>query len=350
MAPVETPVPDERDATSFGSSLFRAARRVVRTFAVQDALIATYFTLLSIAVATGDGAEKSGAAWRVALDATFFAVGLFLSRGGILREGSLANGLVYRMGLLLAVFLSYFHLREIIPAVTSHERDAQLLALDLSVFGVEPAIAWDRFVTPHTTEWFSFFYFLYFFLLTGHVLPMLLAAKSRRRLAHFALGIFLVFCCGHLGYLVVSGWGPYRLLEGKFAHPLEGGLFYRLVMATVAAGGSQRDIFPSLHTACPTFFAIFAWQNRHALPWRYTWLPMAFTASQIIGATMFLRWHYLVDVLAGLTLAVLAAVVGQRVSQREAAYRRRRGLPPVFRQLPWAWGDADPPRRPSRRR
>lgn len=349
MADIETPLPVDR-ARFARMTVASALSRMVRTLAVQDLLVGGYLALLAVAVATGDGKDKTAAAMRVAFDVSLYVVGLLLTRTGVLREGTIAHGLVYRVGTFLPVFLSYFHLREIIPAVTSHERDAELLAFDLSVFGYEPAIAWDRFVTPHTTEWFSFFYFLYFFLLTGHVLPMLFAARSQQRLAHFALGTFMVFCFGHLGYLLVSGWGPYHLLEGKFEHPLEGGLFYRLVMATVAAGGSQRDIFPSLHTAGPTFFAIFAYQHRHALPWRHTWLPLAFIASQIIGATMFLRWHYLIDVIAGFTLAVTAAVGGHAIVVREAAWRHRKGLPPVFRRLRWAWGDGDPPRPRPRRR
>lgn len=348
MAQLETPVPVE-DAPRRGA-FTRPFRRIVRTFAVQDALLGGYLTTLAIAVAFGNGHDKRGAALRVAIDLGLWALSVFLTRGGILKEGSIASGLVYRAGTFLAVFLSYFHLREIIPAVTSHERDAQLLALDLSVFGVEPSVAWDRFVTPQTTEWFAFFYFLYFFLLTAHVVPMFFAARNTQRLAHFALGLFMVFCFGHLGYLLVSGWGPYHLLEGKFAHALDGGLFYRLVMATVAAGGAQRDIFPSLHTAAPTFFALFAWQNRGALPWRYTWLPMAFIASQIIGATMFLRWHYLIDVVAGLTLAFTAAFGAHAIVVREGAWRRRRGVPPVFRRLRWAWGDPDPAAVKRRRR
>lgn len=344
MAQIDTPVDGARgERLSFSA----AVTRVIRTLAVQDVLIGTYLTVLAFAVVTGDGQDKSGAAARVALDMGIFLAGVVLAKSGVLREGSIASGLVYRLATFLPIFLSYFHLREIIPAVTSHVRDAELLAFDLQVFGYEPAVAWDRFVTPQTTEWFAFFYFLYFFLLTGHVIPMMVAARNPVRLAHFALGLFIVFSFGHIGYLLVSGWGPYHHLEGKFVHPLEGGLFYRLVMATVAAGGAQRDIFPSLHTGAPTFFAIFAWIHRRALPWRYTWLPMAFVATQIIGATMFLRWHYMIDVLAGLTLASVAAFGGHAIVVREAAWRHRRGLPPVFRRLRWAWGDADPPPPPS---
>ena len=39
---------------------------------------------------------------------------------------------------------------------------------------------------------------------------------------------------------------------------------------------------------------------------------------------MFLRWHYLVDIVAGLTLATTAALVSHRIVVREIA--RREGL------------------------
>lgn len=309
--------------------------RTIKTAAVQDAWLGAYFVLLALAIVFGSGVGRVEAIGLLMFDALLYVACLLLTRGGILRSGTLGHGLIYRFGFFGPLLLSYLHLRVIAPAVTSRAVDAQILAFDLAVFGVEPALAWDRFVTPATTEWFAFFYFLYFFLLSAHVLPMFFAAQSRRRLAHFALGILMVFCTGHLLYLVVPGWGPYRLLADRFAHKLEGGLFLRLVLTTVEAGGAQKDIFPSLHTAAPTFLATFAFLNRRAVPWRYTWWVMAFIASQIIVATMFLRWHYLIDIFAGLTLAVTSAVTSRAVVRWEDARRRRLGLPPVFELLPW---------------
>jgi membrane-associated phospholipid phosphatase len=73
---------------------------------------------------------------------------------------------------------------------------------------------------------------------------------------------------------------------------------------------------------------------------------MAFAATQIIGATMFLRWHYLIDIIAGITLATTAALVSYRVIQWESARRERAGLRPVFSLLDWPWarqgGDDEP--------
>jgi hypothetical protein len=303
--------------------------------AAQDIHNIVYFALMLIAVLTANGPGRDQSIRTVLIDITCLAVGLALTRGEILRNGSFSHGLVYRLTLCLAVFLSYFQLRWILPAVSPHSLDAELLAFDLRVFGYEPAIAWDRYVTPHTTEWFAFFYFGYFFLLSAHVLPIMLLGKDQLRTAHFALGIFIVFCTGHLLYMVVPGWGPYHHLAGQFEHPLEGGLFWRLVRATVDAGGSQKDIFPSLHTATPTYFAIYSYMHRRALPFRFTWPFMAFVATQIIVATMFLRWHYLVDILAGITLATTAALVSYRIVSWETVRRERRRVPAIFTSLDW---------------
>jgi PAP2 superfamily len=198
---------------------------------------------------------------------------------------------------------------------------------------VEPALAWDRFVTPFATEWFAFFYFGYFVLLPLHVLPMMFIAKDTARIAHFSLGIITVVVVGHVLYMLVPGWGPYHHLASQFEHPLQGGTFWHLVQATVQGGGAQKDIFPSLHTALPTYFAIFSFMHRKALPFRYTWPLLAFASSQIILATMFLRWHYLIDIFAGLALATFAALVSHRIVTWEAGHRARRGVTPIYTRL-----------------
>jgi hypothetical protein len=329
--------PVERSAASSRSSrtLARFVARLFRDLAVQDFLIGGYLTLLLGAVLTAKGPGRGASIQTVLEDIGFYVVGITLTRGRILRPDSFLSSLIYRMTLFLCVFLSYFQLRWILPAVSPHSLDTELLAFDLRVFGYEPSLAWDRYVTPHTTEWFAFFYFGYFFLLIAHVVPIMLNGRGRIGVPHFALGIFIVFCSGHLLYMLVPGWGPYRALAGQFEHPLEGGLFWRLVRATVDAGGAQKDIFPSLHTAAPTYFAIYSYIHRRAWPFRFTWPFMAFAATQIILATMFLRWHYLIDILAGLTLATFAALASHRIVAWEVARRDKLGLTPIFAPLDW---------------
>lgn len=314
----------------------RVAEGLAAQMAVQDWFLAGYFFILTfVVVVFGSGPNHAECMQWVGLDVAIFTAGIILTRGGYLTTGSLAHSLVYRISLFASFLASYFQLRVILPVVTSRAVDGDILSFDLSVFGYEPAVAWDHYVNPHTTEWFAFFYFSYFFLLACHILPMVFGDRNGKRLAHFTLGCFIVYAVGHIGYMIVPGWGPYHYLASSFEHPIEGGLFWHLVKATVDGAGAQKDIFPSLHTAAPTFFAIFSFMHRRSLPFKYTWPIVAFFATQIIGATMFLRWHWLIDVIAGFTLATTAAFVSRAVVDWEWNRRARRGLAPVFEALAW---------------
>jgi hypothetical protein len=145
----------------------------------------------------------------------------------------------------------------------------------------------------------------------------------------FMLGMLIIVCVGHTGYILVPGFGPYRAMPEMFQHELPSGLWMDLVWSTVRSGGAMKDIFPSLHTAGPCFIAMFSFRNRDRLPFRYTWPLITFFAANIIGATMFLRWHYIIDVVAGLSLATSAVVIAVHVVRRDAS-RRTSGLMPSW--------------------
>jgi hypothetical protein len=308
----------------------------VRNWASQDWIAVTYLSLLFAALCVGKGPNRPECMERVAADLGFFLFVLALVRGNVLRWGSTASSLVYRVSIIAVLLASFFQLREILPAVSPWTVDASIYAFDTRVFGFEASVVLDRFVNPTTTEWFAFFYFLYFLILSVHVLPMVFWNRDPHLLNRFATGILLLFMAAHILYMVVPGYGPYWYLKDTFHHPLEGGTFWRLVRETVDAGGAQKDIFPSLHTAAPTFFAIFSFRHRDRFPFKYTWPVMTFVATQIIVATMFLRWHYLVDIVAGLTCAFTAQLLGQYIADWEKAKRERLGLQAVW--MPLSYG------------
>jgi membrane-associated phospholipid phosphatase len=302
--------------------------------ASQDWLIIAFFAIELVALSVAPhGPERTACIAKTSIDLSVFFVVLALIRVPILRWGGVASSLLYRVAIVGVVLGSYFQLRDILPIVSPWADDAQIYAFDMRVFGGEPAIWLDRYVTPSTTEWFAFFYFLYFLILAAHVVPMLFLSDNGPVIGRFAVGLLLVFLTAHLLYMAVPGWGPYRYLSSEFHHPLQGGTFWRLDREAVEAGGAQKDIFPSLHTAGPTFVAIFSFRHRKLVPFKYTWPVMAFFATQIIIATMFLRWHYIVDVIAGFTLAATAAIAGHRIADWEGAKRARLGLQPAWTPL-----------------
>lgn len=307
--------------------------RLLRTMAVQDWLVTGYFTVLLIAVASGSGPLRMHCVAMILRSLAVVIAGIVLTRGAILPFGSKLTALAYRVMVSGAVIHSYFLLRDVLPTATARSVDAELYAFDLRVFGFEPSVAWDAFVNPHTTEWFSFFYFGYFVLISIYIEGSMFFARDIHRFAAFSLGVLTVFCVGHCTYMLVPGFGPYRHLHDTFAHPLAGPTFWPLVWNTVSSAGAQKDIFPSLHTAVPSFLTFFAWRNRRVAPFRYIWLPTGLFTSQIIIATMFLRWHYLIDIVAGLSLASFSAFVLPKVAEWERRRREAMGVMPVWNTL-----------------
>jgi membrane-associated phospholipid phosphatase len=308
--------------------------RTLHGFAVQDWWVLAYHVTLVIAAWQGAGPMRERCLERTLALVALHVSTLCLIRGGLIKHRVVVP-LLYRLVVYGGVQLSYFLLRDLLPTASPAVLDGQLYDLDRRIFGVEPTLWADRFVTPATTEWFSFFYFSYFFLLAAHVLPLLFAMRRLRLAAEFALAIFFTFCSAHVLYMLVPGYGPYWFLASRYEHALPHGFFYDLVLGTVSAGGALKDIFPSLHTAAPTVLALLSFRHRRELPFRYTWPLTAFFALNIIGATIFLRWHYAIDVVAGLALASASVALAARVSRRENEHRARVGLATVWPPLPW---------------
>lgn len=313
-----------------------------RNLAAEDAVVFVYHLYMTSRVFMApDGAEATRARI-IAMGMLTLSISMMLLVRGELLPPSRARGGFYRLGMLATTFGSYFELRFLQIALSHEMLDMQLMALDEMLVGVSPAIWLSAYNERFLVEWFSFFYYLYFAILSLMVLPSLFTADDRR-LDEMAGPAVLICAVGHVVYTLVPGVGPIRAVE--FAEPLNGGFWWDQVWTTVSVAGSMVDIFPSLHTAYPVFFALHAFGWRHEKPMKWFWPFLAFAALNIVGATLFLRWHWLVDVLAGLALAVSARAFGiwrGRVGERRRAAGgdTQRLWEPLFGPYGWGAGSA----------
>ena len=109
---------------------------------------------------------------------------------------------------------------------------------------------------------------------------------------------------GLAGYLLLPAAGPaFTTLPDQGA----GGILAPAIIAIVKDGVTGMDVFPSLHTALTLYITAFLWRDGK----RKNALLLAPVTAGTIAATIWLRYHYGVDDLAGLALA-LAALYGSR--------------------------------------
>ena len=206
--------------------------------------------------------------------------------------------------------------------------DHRLFAIDRWLLGTTPSIWMEAWNVESIVEWLSFFYYGYFLLLLLMLVPTLLIGRGKPQQEVLA-GSMLIVVAGHFLYTIVPGAGPVATIA--FDQPLHGAFWWHQVELTVATAGAQLDIFPSLHTAFPAYFALCAFAYRHTQPFKWLWPILAFVAVNIITATMFLRWHWFIDVALGLLLAFAARGFATTVAEREEP----RGGPYDPRQPVW---------------
>ena len=162
--------------------------------------------------------------------------------------------------------------------------------------------------SPAATELMSACYLLLMPYILLSCLRWWRRAPARLDLARrFHAGLLTLYAAGFLGYLLVPAAGPYLAMPDAFDAPLRGGWLTALNDAVVRAGSTRVDVFPSLHVAVSAYLLGFdarvepARARRWALPVAGLWL-----------STLYLRYHYGVDVVAGLALAATALTLALR--------------------------------------
>ena len=285
-----------------------------QNLATQDVIALAFHAYLFLRVSIAPDSPDATVARRLALALLVTtACSLVLTRGEVIR-GQRARALTYRLGLFAPMVLSYFQMRALLPALQPDLMDHRLFTIDLWLLGTTPAVWMEAWNVEPVVEWLSFFYYTHFFVMTLMLGPSLFLGTGRR-MQELMAGALLVTAVGHFLYTIVPGAGPYATIA--FDQPLQGGFWWNQVELTVATAGAQLDIFPSLHTAWPAYFTLHAFAYRDTQPFRWVWPVLGFVAVNIILATMFLRWHWFIDVAAGLLLAVAARRFAVALASRE---------------------------------
>ncbi|HJQ22749.1 MAG TPA: phosphatase PAP2 family protein [Blastocatellia bacterium] len=203
---------------------------------------------------------------------------------------------------------TYKELTYLIPLVHPRDFDVELAAIDHRLFGVHPTVWLERFNWPALTEVLQLAYATYYFL------PIMLGAVlwHKRQFETFRFWVFVValgFYVSYLGYITVPATGPRFLPEIKAAQaiPLTGVWLFQGLRDTLdRAEGVTRDCFPSGHTELTLLVLYFA----HRFHRRTFWLMLP-VGSALIAATVYLRYHYVIDVLAGAATAIVVILVAR---------------------------------------
>ena len=261
-----------------------------------DKLILAYLTVTGVAIFLYSDAIRD--AWWILV---LHGIGAVAVWAAVRHPGLPASRIFRHWYPLLYVASCYKEMSLLIPVVRGTDYDSQLASLDRMIWGANPTVWLERLSRPWLTGALQWLYALF----VPAVLLVAALLWTRRRYAEFRYYAFLVsigFLSSYLGYLLVPARGPRFLLAHLQHSELTG-------MAGFAAVRRFLDVLESAHYDCfpsgHTELTIIAWWGSR----RFShWLGRVYFGYTliIVFATVYLRYHYTVDVAAG---AILAAVL-----------------------------------------
>ena len=222
---------------------------------------------------------------------------------------------VAEFGPILPLLLVFDNLGPFVLATSPVDRDPWLVAADRLLFlGSDPTRLLEPLTGPLLLEALTVCYALYYF--HPIVLGALLWRDDRvertpgQRFPPFAFAMLLTFYVSYAGYFLVPAIGPRFTVS-------HGGPLPRAAVAKAIDGTldrletNRRNCFPSGHTMVTVAVLVEAARRS-----RKTFLGFLPFAAGLVAATVLGRYHYVVDVLAGLALTFVVLRIARAISRR----------------------------------
>ncbi len=236
--------------------------------------------------------------------------------------------LARRFFLLPAIYFIYSQAHLYITHINPRDYDAVLAQWDFTLFGVYPTQWIYQFANPFLTEFLQICYFLYFWIPLG-LGAEFYATRPTQVYIRYALYVACVSYALYVGYFFMPAIGPcFTLHDFSLLNRELPGIFFTDTLRAIVNNGSgagtalphltaHRNCMPSGHTMVTLLNMMIAFRWKSRFRWVY-----CVVGCGIIVSTVYLRYHYVVDLLAGAVVTVVAILGGRFLEQ----WLRKRGF------------------------
>ncbi len=229
------------------------------------------------------------------------------------------------------ILFTFKELYLMVKPIRNIDYDQTLIAIDRFIFGTDPTVVLYKFAHPVLTELLQIIYATFYFLPV--ILGINLVIKKRWvELEFTTFSVVYGFFLSYIGYFLVPAVGPRFTLHNFATTESElPGLFITNLLREITNLGEsipngtmnpaelvQRDVFPSGHTQMTLIVMYIAYKLN--VKSKYFIIP---DGLLLIFSTLYLRYHYFVDLLGGLLFMVLTMWTGNYIFNY---WQRFRGL------------------------
>ncbi len=200
----------------------------------------------------------------------------------------------------------YEEIRHLVHIIFPGWFDGWINHVELKLFGEYPTIWLQKVVSVPLNEYMMFAYFSYYFLMP--VLGAALYVKERiKEFDRFLLICAVAFYISYLGFIFMPVEGPRYALSHIHNLQLVGIIFTPMAHYVIKVAGLHGGCMPSSHVAVALVVMIFAIRYTRTLAWFLTPLILSLFVATVYG-----RFHYFLDVVAGILVGLFALFICER--------------------------------------
>jgi membrane-associated phospholipid phosphatase len=242
----------------------------------------------------------------------FFPAGLSIFLSVYFRKKKINTGLIkyfrlfYPLIFLFVIFESFFM---ILPFLNTHRYDSILAEIDRNLTGVNPTVWIERFNLPWITD-LMYLLYLFYFPMPLFILVWLYKKKKMEALDQSVFIYMITYYGAYLLYFLIPAAGPrfYEPLIQLQQKDLNGIILSIPIRHLINfLEPNKLDAFPSLHAAIS--FTTLLTMARYNKRMFYFFLPVV---TGIFISLIYCRYHYLIDVLAGVIWSAAAFMAGKK--------------------------------------
>jgi membrane-associated phospholipid phosphatase len=205
--------------------------------------------------------------------------------------------------------LLYKEVESVAAAVGDWRLTTAIPAIEAAWFGGQPSVYLSqRFPSVVLSEWLHFCYLSYVVMIPGVAAYWYIS--RRRAFDDLVPLVATAMYASYLFFMLFPVDSPYYRTP-RLGPPFAGHFFFDLVHAVSDRGGARGGAFPSAHVTGSLVLWLVAWRNQRRLA-----LVLAPIVVGIVVATVYGRFHYVLDVAAGAALAAVVVVGGSARCRR----------------------------------
>ncbi len=188
--------------------------------------------------------------------------------------------------------------------------DHVIAGFERSILGGHPSVWMERFASPVLTEIMKISYNSYYWM--GPLLGVVLFLdRDKIPFRRMVLTVSLAFFISYFGFILFPVEGPRYELSHLYKGPLEGYFVTAFQDFIMEHGDIRGGCMPSSHVAVALSVLLLAWTFRRKMACWLTPLVLMLCVS-----TVYNRYHYASDVVAGVLVGLFAFWCGGRVYRK----------------------------------